>query len=113
VGGAGRRPTTSRRTAVPGRDDSPDVGRATATWAEGSTLDDYTHDDYLAATTREYQGLAEEIAAAEQLDYERQAVAAVDAGRRFGSGRASRTSPVGAECRRRMSKPRSSSAPPT
>ncbi|MFP5332187.1 MAG: phosphatidate cytidylyltransferase [Acidimicrobiia bacterium] len=41
-----------------------------------SGLDDFTHDDYLAATTREYQGLAEEIAAAEQMEYERQAVAA-------------------------------------
>ncbi|HVR33116.1 MAG TPA: phosphatidate cytidylyltransferase [Acidimicrobiia bacterium] len=39
-------------------------------------LDDYTHDDYLAATTREYQGLAEDIAAAGGLEYERQAVAA-------------------------------------
>lgn len=40
------------------------------------SLDDYTHGDYVAATTREYQGLAEEIAAAERLEYERQAVAA-------------------------------------
>lgn len=39
-------------------------------------LEDYTHDDYLAATTREYQGLAEEIAAAGDLEYEQQAVAA-------------------------------------
>ena len=41
-----------------------------------TSLDDYTHDDYLAATTREYQGLAEDIAAAEGLEYEKQAVAA-------------------------------------
>jgi len=41
-----------------------------------SDLDGYTDDDYLAATTREYQGLAEEIAAAEGQEYERQAVAA-------------------------------------
>jgi phosphatidate cytidylyltransferase len=55
-------------------DDSPD---ASADEGEGSAhLDDYTHDDYLAATTREYQGLAEDIAAAEGLEYERQAVAA-------------------------------------
>lgn len=54
--------------------DSPDVS---ADGGEGSAhLDDYTHDDYLAATTREYQGLAEDIAAAEGLEYERQAVAA-------------------------------------
>lgn len=39
-------------------------------------LDDFTHGEYLAATTREYQGLAEEIAAAEHQEYERQAVAA-------------------------------------
>ena len=45
--------------------------------SQGETvLDDFTHDDYLAATTREYQGLAEEVAAAEQLEYQRQAVAA-------------------------------------
>ncbi|MEX1006123.1 MAG: phosphatidate cytidylyltransferase [Acidimicrobiia bacterium] len=54
--------------------DSPDVSTDEG---EGSAhLDDYTHDDYLAATTREYQGLAEDIAAAEGLEYERQAVAA-------------------------------------
>jgi phosphatidate cytidylyltransferase len=40
------------------------------------SLDDFTHDDYLATTTREYQGLADEIAAAEGLEYGRQAVAA-------------------------------------
>jgi phosphatidate cytidylyltransferase len=44
--------------------------------AGDTSLDDYTHDDYLAATTREYQGLAEDIAAAEGLEYEKQAVAA-------------------------------------
>ncbi len=54
--------------------DSPDISEDEG---EGSAhLDDYTHDDYLAATTREYQGLAEDIAAAEGLEYERQAVAA-------------------------------------
>lgn len=41
-----------------------------------SSLDHFTGDDYMAATTREYQGLAEEIAAAETQEYERQAVAA-------------------------------------
>jgi phosphatidate cytidylyltransferase len=61
--------------AVPGRDERWDSVERPHMPAEG-TIDDYTHDDYLAATTREYQGLADEIAAAEQLDYERQAVAA-------------------------------------
>jgi phosphatidate cytidylyltransferase len=42
----------------------------------GGLLAGYTDDDYLAATTREYQGLAESIAAAEGFEYERQAVAA-------------------------------------
>lgn len=53
--------------------------------ATGETsLDDFTHDDYMAATTREYQGLAEEIAAAANQEYERQAVAAAMPG--VGSG---------------------------
>lgn len=42
----------------------------------GGVLTDYTDDDYLSATTREYQGLAEDIAAARGVEYERQAVAA-------------------------------------
>jgi phosphatidate cytidylyltransferase len=41
-----------------------------------SVLDTFTNDDYLAATTREYQGLAEEIARAQAEDVEQQAVAA-------------------------------------
>ncbi len=41
-----------------------------------SSLDDFTNDDYLATTTREYQGLAEDIAAAQEQEYGRQAVAA-------------------------------------
>ena len=36
----------------------------------------YTHEDYVLATTQEYQGLAEAIAAAEQEEHEPQAVAA-------------------------------------
>ena len=39
-------------------------------------LEDYTHEDYVLATTQEYQGLAEAIAAAEQEEHEPQAVAA-------------------------------------
>ncbi len=41
-----------------------------------SALDDFTHEDYVAATTREYQGLAEAISEAEQEDHEMAAVAA-------------------------------------
>lgn len=52
--------------------EAEDVDLASA----ASRLDDFTHDDYLAATTREYQGLAEEIAAAESQEWMRQAVAA-------------------------------------
>ena len=45
--------------------------------AEGSSsFDDFSHDDYLSTTTREYQGLAEEIAQAETEEFERTAVAA-------------------------------------
>jgi CDP-diglyceride synthetase len=41
-----------------------------------TSLDDFTNEDYQAATTREYQGLAEEIARAAAEDVERQAVSA-------------------------------------
>jgi phosphatidate cytidylyltransferase len=49
-----------------------------------SSLDEYTNDDYLAATTREYQGLAEEVAKANTEQIEQQAVSASLAG--VGSG---------------------------
>lgn len=49
-----------------------------------SGLDHFTHDDYAAATTREYQGLAEEVARAATEEVERQAVAAAIPG--VGSG---------------------------
>ncbi len=39
-------------------------------------LDDFTHEDYLAATTREYRDLAEDIARANTEEFETQAVAA-------------------------------------
>ena len=58
------------------RADDTEQGDGTDTGQGSAYLDDYTHDDYLAATTREYQGLAEDIAAASDLEYERQAVAA-------------------------------------
>lgn len=41
-----------------------------------SALDDFTHEDYVSATTREYQGLAEAISEAESQDHEMAAVAA-------------------------------------
>ncbi len=49
-----------------------------------SSLDDYTHDDYVAATTAEYRGLAEDVARANTETFERQAVAAAFPG--VGSG---------------------------
>lgn len=46
-------------------------------WHEGpSVLDDFTNDDYVAATTREYQGLAESVRESETQQHELQAVAA-------------------------------------
>lgn len=41
-----------------------------------TTLDEFTDDDYLSATTREYQGLAESVAHADTQEFERHAVAA-------------------------------------
>jgi phosphatidate cytidylyltransferase len=41
-----------------------------------SVLDEFTQEDYVAATTREYQGLAEAISEAEQQEHELAAVAA-------------------------------------
>ena len=49
-----------------------------------TSFDEYSNDDYLAATTREYQGLAEAVARAAAEDVEQQAVAASLAG--VGSG---------------------------
>jgi phosphatidate cytidylyltransferase len=65
-------------TKAPEAVDTPagdDLGADDFGFEEG-LLAGYTDDDYLAATTREYQGLAESIAAAEGFEYERQAVAA-------------------------------------
>ena len=45
--------------------------------AEGpSALDEFTSDEYLTATTQEYQGLADEVTKASETDWEQQAVAA-------------------------------------
>jgi len=46
-------------------------------WHAGpSVLDDFTNDDYVAATTREYQGLAESVRESETQQHELHAVAA-------------------------------------
>ncbi len=52
--------------------------------AGASSLDDFSQDDYVSTTTREYQGLAEEIAQADTEAFERTAVAAAIPG--VGSG---------------------------
>jgi len=41
-----------------------------------SALDEFSSDEYLSATTQEYQGLAEEVTKASEVDWEQQAVAA-------------------------------------
>lgn len=52
--------------------------------AEGGTLEGYTSEEYLTATTQEYQGLAEEVSRAAGETWEQQAVSASVAG--VGSG---------------------------
>ncbi|MPZ52318.1 MAG: hypothetical protein GEU79_06220 [Acidimicrobiia bacterium] len=47
---------------------------------ERMSIDRYTNEEYVAATTQEYQGLAEEMDKANEEEYERQAVAATMAG---------------------------------
>lgn len=44
--------------------------------AAPSSLDEYSHQSYVAATTEEYRGLAEEIARLSEAEFEAQAVAA-------------------------------------
>lgn len=51
-------------------EDTTDLPEGTA------AVEEFTHDDYLAATTREYQGLAEEVARASEEEVAQQAVAA-------------------------------------
>ena len=43
---------------------------------EPSALDEFSSDEYLSATTQEYQGLAEDVTKASEADWEQQAVAA-------------------------------------
>ncbi len=76
--------TDSGRRPEPAQDlegDAPVVGEpavaAEEEWHAGpSVLDDFTNDDYVAATTREYQGLAESVRESETQQHELQAVAA-------------------------------------
>jgi phosphatidate cytidylyltransferase len=57
-------------------DDRPVAGDFSDLGHGPTSLDAFTNEDYQAATTREYQGLAEEIAKAAAEDIERQAVSA-------------------------------------
>ncbi len=51
---------------------------------EPDSLDDFTSEEYVTATTQEYQGLAEEVSRAAQEEWQQQAVAAMVPG--VGSG---------------------------
>ncbi|HSR43607.1 MAG TPA: phosphatidate cytidylyltransferase [Acidimicrobiia bacterium] len=62
---------------VPREDESSEETDGLDSLTNGSSaLDDFTHEDYVSATTREYQGLAEAISEAERQDHEMAAVAA-------------------------------------
>ena len=63
--------TTERR----GSRHKPEEPEEDEAWHEAPTsLDDFTQGDYLAATTTEYQGLAESVKESETQDHEQQAV---------------------------------------
>lgn len=58
---------------------SPDQSNDDIDWeamASGGTLEDFTSEEYLTATTQEYQGLAEEVSRAAAEEWEQQAVSA-------------------------------------
>lgn len=61
-------------------DDAGEAGAEAPDWkamAQGSRhVEDYTSEEYTAATTEEYEGLAEEVSRAAEADWEQQAVAA-------------------------------------
>ncbi len=62
---------------VPQEDESSEETDGFDSLTNGSSaLDNFTHEDYVSATTREYQGLAEAISEAELQDHEMAAVAA-------------------------------------
>lgn len=57
--------------------ETEDEGPDWKAMAQGSRhVEDYTSEEYTAATTEEYEGLAEEVSRAAQADWEQQAVAA-------------------------------------
>lgn len=64
--------TTERRSSRRATEESEESDEQ---WHEGPTsLDDFTQGDYLAATTTEYQGLADAVKESETQDHEQQAV---------------------------------------
>lgn len=75
--------------SLPGLDDEPveeTDGPEEPDWSAIAYQDDdqYTSEDYMAATTQEYQGLAEDVSRAAQEEWQQQAVAATLPG--VGSG---------------------------
>lgn len=58
------------------KDDDGPPDEATPLVDGPGSLDLFSSDDYVTASTREYRGLAEEVAQADSVEYERQAVAA-------------------------------------
>lgn len=68
-------PDAASGSDVAASDSDDDTDQLEALAAGPSTLDDFSHDDYVAATTVEYQGLAEAIEAADQEETPLQAVA--------------------------------------
>ena len=64
--------TTERRSSRRAKEETVEDDEQ---WHDGPTsLDDFTHGDYLAATTTEYQGLADSVKESETQDHEQQAV---------------------------------------
>ena len=62
---------------VTSEEPAPDETEILDSWTNGSSaLDDFTQEDYVASSTREYQGLAEAISEAEKQDHELAAVSA-------------------------------------
>lgn len=70
--------TADRTEAAPiDEAEADDSGHAEDEWHAGpSIFDEFTNDDYVAATTTEYQGLAEAVLESETQTHELQAVAA-------------------------------------
>lgn len=66
---------SSSSDAETSEEEDDDTAELEALAVAPSTLDDFSHDDYVAATTVEYLGLAEEMEAADREDTQLQAVA--------------------------------------